>query len=133
MLNLVSYSVNLNGGEYHSIRIMNSCGGDRRTLFTVSGPGITSTSNLYGYVYTPYNNRKTLTGTGTSFINNVPFSRNTLFLGSKSIYDDVEVVEVTKALSYIKFAFNTFPNRIYSSNIYYAKKAENGMGIISSN
>jgi hypothetical protein len=117
---IISYSVNLNGGEYYSIRIMNSCAGDRRTLFTVSGPGITSTSNLYGYLFTPYTNRKTLTGTGTSFINNIPFSRNTLFLGSKSIYDNVEVVEVTKALSDTKLAFNTLPNKIYSSNIDYA-------------
>ena len=117
---LISYSVNLNGGEYYSIRIMNSCGGDRRTLFTVSGPGITSTSNLYGYFYTPYTNRKTLTGTGTSFINNVPFSRNTLFLGSKSIYDNVEAIEVSKAINDTKLMLNTLPYQNYGSNINYA-------------
>jgi hypothetical protein len=117
---LASYSVNLNGGEYYSIRIMNSCAGERRTLFTVSGPGITSTSNLYGYFYTPYTNRKTLTGTGTSFINNVPFSRNTLFLGSKSIYDNVEAIEVSKAINDTKLMLNTLPYQNYGSNINYA-------------
>jgi hypothetical protein len=99
---------------------MNSCSGDRRTLFTVSGPGITSTSNLYGYLFTPYTNRKTLTGTGTSFINNVPFSRNTLFLGSKSIYDNVEAIEVSKAINDTKLMLNTLPYQNYGSNINYA-------------
>jgi len=117
---LNTYTVSLNAGEYYSIRIMNSVSSTRRMLVTISGPGITTTSDFYNYFSTPYSNRKTLTGTGTSFINNVPFSRNTIFLGSRSIYDNVEAVEVTKALSNTKLAFNTLPNKIYGSNIEYA-------------